>query len=187
MEYNERNIPLPIQRQIRQRCGFGCVVCGFPLYEYHHLKGWANVHEHIAEDITILCDQHHREVTSGLMSMEQVIKANQSPYNLSTGHSKMLPLHFEGDSCEMHIGGNSFTTIASGEFTPSIPIMIDGIPIIAFILQDHQLLLNLNIFDQFNNKIMAINNNQLIYSVSSWDIEFVGQTLTIRERAESSY
>jgi trigger factor len=30
---------------------------------------------------------------------------------------------------------------------------------------------------------MTIKNNQLIYSVSPWDIEFEGQTLTIREKA----
>ena len=38
-----RNMPLPIQREVRQRCGFGCVVCGLPLYEYDHLLGWTNV------------------------------------------------------------------------------------------------------------------------------------------------
>ena len=56
-----RNIPLPIQREVRQRCGFGCVVCGMPLYEYEHLLGWAQVERHVATEITLLCDQHHRE------------------------------------------------------------------------------------------------------------------------------
>jgi len=32
-----RNIPLPIQREVRQRCGFGCVICGTLLYEYDHI------------------------------------------------------------------------------------------------------------------------------------------------------
>ncbi len=34
-------IPLPIQREVRQRCGFGCVICGLPLYDYDHIIGWA--------------------------------------------------------------------------------------------------------------------------------------------------
>lgn len=38
---NSRNIPLPIQREVRQRCGFGCVICGMPLYEYEHMEEWA--------------------------------------------------------------------------------------------------------------------------------------------------
>ncbi len=75
---NSRNIPLPIQREVRQRCGFGCVICGFPLYEYDHLKGWPNVQEHIASDITLLCDKHHREATSGLLPREKVIEAKEN-------------------------------------------------------------------------------------------------------------
>ena len=60
-------IPSGIQREVRQRCGFGCVICGMPLYEYEHMKEWAIVREHVADDITLLCDQHHREKTSGLL------------------------------------------------------------------------------------------------------------------------
>jgi len=52
-ECHSRNISLPIQREVRQRCGFGYVICGFPLYGYDHLKDWANFKEHIANDITL--------------------------------------------------------------------------------------------------------------------------------------
>lgn len=182
-ECNSRNIPLAIQREVRQRCGFGCVICGFPLYEYDHIKGWANVHEHIAAEITLLCDKHHREVTSGLLPRGKVIEANQSPYNLKAGQSRPLALHFEGNSCEMHIGGNYFVTKAMGQPTESIPLMVDGIPLIGFVLEDGHLLLNLILFDQFNNVVLRIVNNQLFYSISPWDIQLVGKTLTIREKA----
>lgn len=180
---NDRNIPLPIQRAVRQHCGFGCVICGFPLYEYDHIRGWANVHEHVAEDITLLCNLHHREVTSGLLPRDKVIEANKSPYNLQSGISRPLQLHYEGDSCEVHIGGNYFTTKLSGDYAESIPILVDGIPLIAFILQDDHLLLNVNLFDEYNQIVLRIVNNQLVYSVSPWDIQMVGKTLTIREMA----
>lgn len=181
--HNSRNIPLPIQREVRKRCGFGCVICGFPLYEYDHLMGWANVHEHVSEDITLLCDQHHKEVTNGLLPREKVIDANKSPYNLKYGQSSPLLLHFEGTSCEVHIGGNYFNTIIQGEYTESIPLIVDGIPLIAFILQDNQLLLNVNLFDEFNQIVLRIVNNQLFYTTSPWDIRLTGKTLTIREKA----
>ena len=64
---SSRNIPLPIQRDVRRRCGFGCVLCGLPLYEYDHMLGWAQAQEHAANEITLLCDQHHREKTNGLL------------------------------------------------------------------------------------------------------------------------
>jgi trigger factor len=182
-ECNSRNIPLPIQREVRQRCGFGCIICGFPLYEYDHLKSWANVKKHISEEITLLCDKHHREVTSGLLPREKVIEANKSRYNLKVGESKPYTLHFEGNSCSMQIGGNYFTTNYIGQPTESIPLIVDGIPLIGFVLEDGHLLLNLNLFDRFNNIVLKIINNHLFYSINPWDIQLVGKTLIIREKA----
>lgn len=71
-----RNIPRPIQREVRQRCGFGCVICGTPLYEYEHMEEWAEVKRHVAEEITLLCDKHHKEKTNGWLPKEDVRKAN---------------------------------------------------------------------------------------------------------------
>ncbi|MGU5889575.1 hypothetical protein, partial [Aeromonas hydrophila] len=87
-DLNSRNIPLPIQREVRQRCGFGCVICGMPLYEYEHMEEWANVKRHVAEEITLLCDQHHREKTGGLLPKEVVRDANKNPFNLRKGVSQ---------------------------------------------------------------------------------------------------
>src|SRR3982750_2806106 len=101
-------IPDPMKREVRQRCGFGCVICGLPLYEYDHLLGWARVQRHVAEEITLLCDQHHREKTSGLLPEAPVIEANSAPFNLRTGVSRPYDLHFDGEMCSIEIGGNSF-------------------------------------------------------------------------------
>ena len=56
-------------------------------------------------------------------------------------------------------------------------------PLLAFILGDGHLLLNLNLFDEFNALVLQINNNQLTQSVSPWDIRLVGRNLVIREAA----
>jgi len=62
--------------------------------------------------------------------------------------------------------------------------MVDGIPLVSFLLENGQLLLNLIVFDQFNYVVLRIANNQLIYSVSPWDIQVEGKTLVIREKAK---
>lgn len=176
-----RNIPLPIQRAVRQRCGFGCVICGMPLYEYEHMKGWANVREHVAEDITLLCDQHHREKTGGLLIEQQVLEANANPFNLRAGVSKPYTLHFSGREAEVVIGSNAFSCVDQGYGTQMVPLSVDDTPLIAFILGDGHLLLNLNIFNEYNEIVMRIVNNQLLYSSSPWDIQLVGTNLKIRE------
>ena len=74
-------IPQELKREIRQRCGFGCVICGMPLYEYEHMLEWAEVQRHVAGEITLLCRQHHGEKTNGLLPKEVVVASNQNPYN----------------------------------------------------------------------------------------------------------
>lgn len=178
---NSRNIPLDIQREVRQRCGFGCVICGMPLYEYEHMEEWAEVKRHIADEITLLCDQHHREKTGGLLPKDSVREANKHPYNLREGVSKKYNLHFSGKEAKVEIGGNSFTCQDQGYGTSIVPISVDGTPLIGVILADGHLLLNLVVFDEFNIPILHIKNNQLFYSTSPWDIQLVGKKLTIRE------
>jgi hypothetical protein len=178
---NSRNIPLPTQREVRQRCGFGCVLCGMPLYEYEHMEEWANVQRHVAEEITLLCDQHHREKTGGLLPKEAVRQANANPHNLREGVSKPYTLHFSGREAEIVIGGNSFTCEDQGYGTIMVPISIDGVALVGFILGDAHLLLNLAVFDECNTPVLQIKNNQLFYSIAPWDIELVGTVLTIRE------
>ncbi|HEV7494674.1 hypothetical protein [Baekduia sp.] len=175
-----RNIPLPIQREVRQRCGFGCVICGLPLYEYEHLLGWANVHRHVAEEITLLCDQHHRERTGGLLPIETVQNANNDPCNLREGVSKPYDLHYSGDECEVRMGSLTFTTSDAGYGTIMVPISVDDTPLVGFILSEGHLLLNVNLFDEFNNCILRVVNNQLVQSAEPWDIQLTGRNLVIR-------
>jgi hypothetical protein len=179
-----RTIPRPVAREVRQRCGFGCVICGFPLFEYEHMEEWAVVKRHVASEMTLLCDRHHREKTSKLLPIEAVRAANADPYNLRTGVTTAYPLHFSGDSCEAAIGSNSFVLRAVEVEEPGsrflLPIVVDNDALLAFRLEDDRLLLSLHIFDEFNFLALRILDNQLQYSVQPWDVEFVGTTLTLR-------
>jgi trigger factor len=159
------------------------VICGLPLYEYDHLLGWADVQRHVADEITLLCNTHHREKTSGLLPSEQITAANESPFNLREGVSKPYDLHYSGDQAEVVVGGNVFRTQDRGYGTLLLPLAVDGVPLIGFVLGDGHLLLNLNLFDESNRQILRIRNNQLFYVPDSWDIELRGRALIVREAA----
>lgn len=175
------SISLPHQREIRQRCGFGCVVCGLPLYTYEHMEGWARVKRHVPEEITLLCDTHQHERTNGLLPIESVRQANANPINLQQGVSKPYALHFSGSSAEVELGGNWMTAPADGDAFQMVPIIIDRMPLVMFTRQDNHLLLTLRLFDECNHPVMEIFENQLIYSTTPWDITLIGKTLTIRQ------
>ena len=178
---SSRNIPEPMKREIRRRCGFGCVVCGLPLYEYEHLLGWANVQRHLAEEITLLCDRHHREKTGGLLPIDQVKAADSNPFNLQSGVSAVYDLHFSGTRCELNIGSNRAIADPLPDLAIMFALVIDGASLAHFRREDEHILLSLHLFDELNRLVLRVEDNELVYRVATWDIELVGKTLRLRE------
>ncbi len=185
---SNRNIPEPIKRKIRQRCGFGCVICGNIIYDYDHMmQNWADVQAHLEEDITLLCTMHHREKTNGLLTKEQVKDANSKPFNLNQKNSPPHPLHFSGETATAVIASNYFSNdlLVNGNqhrLPYLIPVLIDDLPIVGFRFEDEQLLLLINLFNEFNELIFGIFDNQLILNPDNWDVEWKGSKLIVREK-----
>jgi HNH endonuclease len=172
-------IPEPIKRQVRQRCGFGCVLCGIPLYEIDHLVPYSAVKEHDPDNLVLLCDRHHTEKTKGLLSADQVAAAKADPINRRVGQSDPYPLHYSGPHAVAVIGRSTFTFPWLGE-NPFTPLIVDDTPIILFRRQDDHLLLTVQLFNAENELLVQILDNELVLSVESWDVGFVGRTLTVR-------
>lgn len=82
-------IPEPLKRQVRQQCGFGCILCGKPLYHYEHMIEFAVVQEHTLENLALLCAEHHDEKTRGIRTTESIVQARAAPFNL--GHPTTSP------------------------------------------------------------------------------------------------
>lgn len=185
---NNRNIPEPMKREIRQRCGFGCVLCGSIIYDYDHMENdWADVREHVSNDITLLCPNHHREKTNNLISREQVVEANKKPFNIENGYSSPYSLNFSGGVAYVVIANNIFTNdsllnIYGGQVNPFvIPILIDAVPVIAFKIEDEKLLLDITIVNEFNEPIFLVRDNQLVVNSEAWDVDMRGSSLIVRE------
>jgi hypothetical protein len=176
---SDRYIPADVKREVRQRCGFGCVICGLPLYDYEHMNEWAIVKEHVAADITLLCVQHHREKTNGLLSIKAVRKANASPIN-TRGQSAPYLFHVQPWTMTIVIGDNGFWYDNSNPTSKMVVLSIDSEPIIWFNREEDDLLLNLTLYDTSNIPILKLRDNELVYSTFLWDITLIGKTLTIR-------
>src|SRR5262249_3030683 len=162
-----------MKREIRQRCGFGCVLCGLPLYEYEHMEGWANVQRHVASEITLLCDHHHREKTNGLLPVAAVKEADRNPHNKRAGASHPLPLHYSGTTCTVVIGSNLFQRYG-GPFVDGslfVAIAIDMTPLLMFHFEKGQLLLTFQVFNERGERILWVDQNEFRYCPSSWDIK----------------
>ncbi len=140
----------------------------------------------MASNITLLCDGHHKEATNRLLTPEQIAAANSKPYNLQYGVSSPYGLHFEGESFQCAIGGNTFSSRLrdNDHATQAIAIFVDDTDLIWFrIDRSGSLFLTANILDENNLPLLIIRENSLMYRPATWDIEFKGRKLTVREAA----
>ena len=122
--------------------GFGCVICGSPLYEYDHLIPWSDVHEHEPENLVLLCPQHHAEKTKGFLTVEALASANDNPRNRETGESYPFGLRYEGMHCEALIGGMQHVWPDMFEGLITIPLLINDTPVVGFRAEDDRLLVD---------------------------------------------
>jgi hypothetical protein len=178
-------IPLDLKRTVRQRCGFGCVICGLPLYQYDHLYDYSVTQRHCEEEITLLCDRHHREKTARLLPLDQVLEANKDPSNRRKGTSTGYLLHFSGSQYSIRLAGTTFETNPSSSTGTLVPIIIDDEPIMFFRQEDEHLLLNFSYYDRQNTLRLRVDDNELVYETSVWDVELIGKSLVLRDSLRS--
>jgi hypothetical protein len=170
-------IPEPLKRQIRQRCGFGCVICGLPLYEYDHLDGPTDVND--PGRITLLCDRHHKERTNGLLPTPDVEKANVQPHNVRLGASAPYALNYSGSQCSIRMASNVHSSDLIDGARMCV-LEVSGRCLVGFDYEDEHLLLTLDLRDADDHQLMLIDRSELVYWIDTWDIQLVGQRLTFR-------
>ena len=177
---NRPPIPEPIKHTVRKKCGFGCVICGLPLYEYEHVIDWSIVKEHHADNIVLLCPNHHSEKTRGRLTREQIQQAAKNPVNLARGWSTAYGLHFEGRNPIINMGGHKFIGDTSDESCELFPLLVDNIPLISISIEKQDLFLSLQILSEYNLPVLQVMKNELIYSTDVWDIQYIGPRLMVR-------
>jgi trigger factor len=155
---------------------YGCVICGKPIYEYHHIKGFQAAVGHKESEITILCDSCHRKVTNGSISHDTVKSKDARPFNRDHSATDTIWMHC-GGSCEVVLGNNlvEITNLSS-----AAALVMDGNPICFMKKEDDHWLLNLTIYDENDQPILAVRNNELMYRiVDIQDVDYKGGVFTI--------
>jgi trigger factor len=169
MDNNRPPIPEPLKRDLRQEAFFGCVICGSPIIEFHHIEPYSIVKCHVRSNLVVLCPEHHHRANCGEISKEKIIKSKYNPFNkknLSVG--KDISLNLYDQLIGIKIGNIIFRN------TPII-LEIDKKPIIS-ITKDIEgySLFNAFIYDENNNLLACIINNEWNVSLEKplWDIKY---------------
>lgn len=75
-----RHIPAEGARQVRERCGFGCVVCGSAIIDYEHFDPeFKDASSHDPSGIILLCPVHHR-AKGAFIARSTLAEAAAAPY-----------------------------------------------------------------------------------------------------------
>jgi len=93
-------------------------------------------------------------------------------------------LHFEGQSFDCVIGGNQFSSVLRDDqnATSMVALSIDDNDLVSFLIDGSgSLFLYATIFDDKNLPALIIRENELTYRTATWDVEFQGRTLILRE------
>jgi hypothetical protein len=99
-----RDIDAAVKRLVRQRAGFGCVICGSAIYTYEHVDPmFAEATVHDPNCITLLCGGCHGRATEGLLSTASVQRAMASPICKETGFS-LGPFDIDADPPTIQVG-----------------------------------------------------------------------------------
>lgn len=174
-----RNIPADVAREVRKRCGFGCVICGCAIYTYEHVDPlFAEAKEHDPEKIVLLCGGCHDRVTRKLLSKETVKQAAQDPRCLTQGFS-FGPFDV----------GNTHPDVIIGTFqaieTQTV-IRILGEPILRVDPPEEQggpFRLSAILCDRTGEQILRVENNEWKAPIQNWDVEIIGPRIIIRRAA----
>lgn len=159
-----------IKRLVRQKCGFGCVICRCPIYDYDHLQDYSKVKEHTAENIVLLCPTCHRKKTNKLIDVSVIERAIEGVKNNSFTRPDPFPQGIKKISL-----GNNDISMSKGT-----PFFIHGFGEIRF-EYNNGILLSGYFLDGKGKPAIIFEDNEYIVSVDVWDLEYVGHTLTFRD------
>ncbi len=179
-EFNlSRNIPKKIARQVRQRCGFGCVICGSGIYQYEHFNPpFMDCRHHSAEGITLLCGSHHDEKERGFLPLEKIEIANQSPFCKKQGFKNQLYLN--EDCPRLFLGSNEF-------FGYKDVILIEEFSLLRIDppeFENSPFRLSGHFFNENGEELLSIKQNEWRGNPDCWDATTEGGIITIKTRGE---
>ena len=178
----ERRPPIgpELARRVRQRCGFGCVVCGDALFDLHHEPPYNEERGHREEDLICLCDKHHRRAgtTPPLLTREEVLEWNANPWCQREGATKPEACRFGGDEFRMRFG--SFSFVAEEARGGMTVFELAGKPVLALTFRNGRPVLTLELYNKLRRRVLHIDENQLSFRADNYDVEWKDNLITVR-------
>lgn len=178
-----KSIPNSVKVEVRKRCGFGCVICGDPEYDYHHIIHHASGGADSAENLVILCPTHHSSYHRGTIPQSVIKNFNASPFALSKTPFKYLHIDLSG-YIPITLGNIGFGISNSGKTKRRLDLLKfhDGYSPFSIEADNSQIFLNADLRSQSGETQLIIERNNLSYSNKMHDFYFKSNQIFIKNR-----
>lgn len=169
-----------MKKAVRQKCGYGCVICGSPIVEYEHIEEWSVVKKHEESNLTLLCPSHHAEVTKKIIDKEYIRDKTKRPFNKGKEFTKQHPLYYRGNKFQIYLGTN-LSEEDMYTYEERTVLEVDGKSIITAKFEDNNLLLNVRILNSSGGVVFEIEDNELIINAEQYDVVNLKNRFIIRD------
>ncbi len=180
MAEDRSSIPAEIKRQVRQQCHFGCAICGMPFFQYDHIDEYSYVQEHTADNLVLLCPNHHSAKTTKKLSKERIKAAKQNPFNATRSHTSGYRVEPSNELLTM-LGSN----IVSGWYPEGKgehhPIWINGKSFFTIHSDEGWLSVSIALTNDHGEILLAVVRGELIVATAAWDYVYEGDNIKVRE------
>ena len=181
MSLNGRNIPQPIQKQLRREANFGCALCGCPIIEYAHIIPYRNIQAYLPENIVVLCPNHYTNFDRGEFSDSYLRDAKNNPHNKTYIKDAFF---IDSQDIVVNLGKSKF-------INTSRILAVNDFDIISIKRENEKyILLDINFFDKLNNLIAVVYENSWTAEKTTsavWEIVYKPYHLVIRNTSRNLF
>ncbi|MGN6525788.1 MAG: HNH endonuclease signature motif containing protein [Burkholderiaceae bacterium] len=166
-----------MKRAVRQRCGFGCVICGVGFIEYDHFDPeFADAQEHNPDGIVLLCPHHHALKTKNpaWLPLDDLRAASKQPHAVRAGYSEW-----------QYPSGRQPPTVSFGEVTcknVGTVFEVNGQSILSIRPPSEpggKYLLSAFLVNADATEMIEIIDNEARTSTENWDMTIEGATIKV--------
>lgn len=167
-------VPEGLARVVRQHCAFCCVICGDMPCEIEHIVPWAECRQHELENLALLCDRHHKEVTAGRLSKKAVSQARMSPF----GHRRQSAFYqFHQQPMKHVIFGSNLIEAPENSYVRLFATREETV--LGFRVFHGAPLYECRMTDQEGNPSLQMIDNTILARSNLWDVKLTGTKFQI--------
>jgi len=180
---NYKKPPESIAKQVKKEAGFGCCVCGCPIFGYHYFEQYNEENKLFnPENLILLCSYHQIicfDNRNPSISRQDLLEYKKYPFNVKNGNIGGLLLIKNTD---LLIKPFKEKILRKGEECKILEIKSESV-ILFSIGEYDNLEITLDFYDKEGNLLACMDKNNFVFKAQMlWNFDFSKQSIKISQK-----